>query len=70
MINWIKKRVFSVVFLAIGGVSGFLYWEYVGCSTGTCPITSHWYTTTLYGMLLGWLIGDLIDTFLRKKSSK
>lgn len=55
--------------MAVGGVGGFLYWYFVGCATGTCPITSHWYTNTLYGMLLGWLIGDLIESFRKKKSN-
>jgi len=67
MYNWIKKRKISVIFLLIGGLGGFLYWRFVGCSTGNCPITSHWYASSLYGMLLGWLIGDLIATFSRVK---
>jgi hypothetical protein len=67
MLNWINKRRISVIFLFIGGLSGFLYWRFVGCSTGTCPITSHWYASTLYGMLMGWLIGDLIVSFKKVK---
>ncbi|MEI6277449.1 MAG: DUF6132 family protein [Prolixibacteraceae bacterium] len=51
-------------------MSGFLYWKFVGCSTGTCPLKSHWYTMTLYGMLLGWLIGDLIASFTGKKTQE
>ncbi len=70
MLNWIKKRQLSVIFLFIGGMSGFLYWKFVGCSTGTCPLKSHWYTMTLYGMLLGWLIGDLIASFTGKKTQE
>ena len=67
MFNWIKKRQISVIFLFLGGLGGFLYWRLIGCSSGTCPITSHWYASTLYGMLLGWLIGDLIASFRKKK---
>ena len=67
MTDWIKKRKISVIFLFLGGLSGFLYWKLIGCSSGTCPITSHWYASTLYGMLLGWLTGDLIVSFTKGK---
>lgn len=67
MLNRIKGKIVSLIVMVLGGVSGFLYWNFVGCATGTCPITSHWYTNTLYGMLLGWLIGDLIESFIKKK---
>ena len=40
-----------------GGVLGFAYYKLVGCRTGTCPITSSPYISTLYGALLGYLIG-------------
>jgi hypothetical protein len=66
MRNWINKRRISFLFLVLGGLGGFLYWKFIGCSTGTCPITSRWYASTLYGMLMGWLIGDLIATFQKK----
>ena len=52
---WIK-----FAFAAAGALGGFLYWNFIGCSTGTCPITSHWYTSCSYGILLGWLISDII----------
>ena len=67
MFNWAKKRRINLVFLLIGGLCGFLYWNFIGCSSGTCPITSHWYASMLYGMLMGWLIGDLIPSFVIKK---
>ena len=70
MFEWIKKRRLSAFFLIIGGLCGFLYWRFIGCSTGTCPITSHWYASTLYGLLLGWLIGDLIASFKKKKPAE
>ena len=42
--------------ILIGGTAGFLYYHFVGCSTGSCPITSHSYTMILFGGLLGYLI--------------
>lgn len=40
----------------IGGLLGFLYYKIVGCSTGTCPITSKPLNSTLYGAVMGLLL--------------
>ena len=39
--------------VVLGGVAGFWYYRFVGCSTGTCPITSNPWISTLYGMAMG-----------------
>lgn len=44
----------------IGGIVGFAYYKFVGCSTGTCPITSNPWSSTLYGMLMGAMVGSSI----------
>ncbi len=42
--------------VAIGGVGGYLYYRYVGCLTGACPLSSNPYIMVTYGMLLGgWI---------------
>ncbi len=41
---------------AVGGGLGFAYYRFVGCSTGTCPLTSNPIISTLYGMALGALV--------------
>ena len=43
-----------------GGVLGFGGYKFVGCSNGTCPLTSHPVVSTLYGMILGALIAGSI----------
>jgi hypothetical protein len=40
----------------IGAISGFLYWKYVGCISGTCNITSSPVNSTLYFALMGTLV--------------
>ena len=42
----------------VGGGLGFAYYKLVGCPTGTCPLTSHPLTSTLYGMILGALVAN------------
>ena len=40
----------------IGGVAGFAYYKLVGCSTGTCPLTSNPWMSTVYGSVMGCLV--------------
>jgi hypothetical protein len=46
---WLRRALFA----ALGGGAGFAYYFFVGCVTGTCPITSNPYITTAYGALIG-----------------
>ncbi len=54
----------------VGAVGGFLYWKYVGCLSGTCPIQSVWYWTVLWGSAMGYLVGDFIGDILEKRKKK
>jgi len=42
--------------IAVGGFGGFLYYYFVGCNSGTCPITSTPYGSIIMGGLLGYLL--------------
>lgn len=46
-----------VIGIIIGGIAGFLWYRFVGCSSGSCPITSNPYSSIIYGAVLGALIG-------------
>ena len=56
--NWILKKRIAILIATIGALAGFLYWNFIGCDSGTCAITSVWYRTTAYGALMGWFVGD------------
>ncbi len=45
----------------VGGGLGFLYYKFVGCSTGACPLTSNPFVSTVYGMVVGALIASTIN---------
>ena len=53
----IKSRIgLLIAGILIGSISGFLYWRFIGCESGTCPISSSPYISTLYGAVLGGLL--------------
>jgi hypothetical protein len=45
-----------IIGVVVGGGLGFAYYKFVGCSTGTCPLTSNPFISTLYGMVVGALV--------------
>ncbi len=49
-----------------GAVGGYLYYRFVGCATGTCAITSNPYISTVYGAVMGLLIGIIASPGARK----
>jgi len=44
--------------IVIGGFLGYFYQKKVGCKSGSCPITSSRYGSTIYGAILGLLISS------------
>ncbi len=38
-----------------GGLIGYGYYYFIGCYSGTCPIQSNPYISTLYGALIGFV---------------
>ncbi len=70
MINWISKKRYSIIITFIGGALGYMYWHFIGCSSGSCAITSVWWRSTIYGMIMGWLLGDLINEKTKIKTKR
>ena len=59
VLQYIKKQWIIIAGAAIGALGGYLYWYFIGCNSGTCPITSSPLNSTLYGILQGGLIGSM-----------
>jgi hypothetical protein len=66
MKNWILKNKLTLIGVLVGAIGGFIYWQQIGCVTGTCPITSTWHNSTAYGALMG---GLLFSSFKREPKS-
>jgi hypothetical protein len=54
-----KAILITGIGIAIGAVSGYLYYFYIGCASGTCAITSKPFNSTLYGAVMGGLIFNM-----------
>ena len=67
--KFIKDNKIVFGFAVLGAIGGFLYWRFVGCESGTCAIKSVWYWSTLWGAVLGYLVGDMIHGYLKKRKS-
>jgi hypothetical protein len=57
--NTINKFKLHIVGIILGSIAGFAYYYYVGCASGTCPITSKPLNSSLYGAMMGGLLADI-----------
>lgn len=60
--SYLTIRLF--IGIIIGAVAGYAYYYYVGCQSGSCPITSNPVNMILYGSLFGGLL------FFKEKKNK
>jgi len=66
----IKKNLKYIIYglgILVGGLGGFLYWKYVGCVSGTCPLQSNAAIMIVYGAVAGTLLASFVK--LPKKNS-
>ena len=61
---YLKKHRLIAIGVVVGAVAGYLYWLFIGCNSGTCPITSSPIMSSIWGMLLG---GALFNIFEKKE---
>lgn len=57
--NFINNYKLTIIGAVVGAIGGYLYYHYVGCASGTCPISSKPLISTLYGMLMGSLFFNI-----------
>jgi hypothetical protein len=61
MSRFIRNNRLTLIGIVLGLIGGYLYYDFVGCASGTCPITSKPLNSTLYGALLGGLLFNAIQ---------
>lgn len=55
MKKFINENRLYLLGAVAGAIGGYLYWRMIGCSTGTCMITSSPVRSTLYFAVMGAL---------------
>ena len=66
MSTFLKKNLLGLIGLAAGAIGGYAYYYFIGCNTGSCPLTSNPYISVIFGAVIGYL---LLDMFKKKETS-
>ncbi|MCA0429909.1 MAG: DUF6132 family protein [Bacteroidetes bacterium] len=66
---FIKKNKITLIGILIGALIGYLYWFIIGCSSGSCAITSKPLNSTIYFAVLGGLIFSIFQKDKKTKST-
>jgi len=53
----------------MGAIGGYVYYEKVGCVSGTCAITSNPWLSIAWGGALGYLVFDMFNFRKKKKQA-
>lgn len=61
MRNFFKQNLLTIIGVSLGALTGYFYWKYIGCYSGSCAITSNPLNSTLYGSATGGLIFSLFN---------
>lgn len=51
-----QKPLKIILGIGIGAILGYAYYYFIGCSSGTCPITSNPLSSILYGSVFGLVL--------------
>ena len=70
MKKWLSNNLLYIIGAVVGAVAGYLYWQQIGCPTGTCAITSKPLNSTLYGAVMGALVLGMFKKLGTKQEEK
>jgi hypothetical protein len=61
MEKFLRENIKLLIGAILGTAAGYAYWYYVGCASGSCPITANWGSSTAYGAFMGASLMGLFD---------
>jgi Family of unknown function (DUF6132) len=63
---FIRQHYLTLLGIGFGALAGYLYYQQVGCNSGSCAITSKPLKSTLYGALMGGLLFNIFKKETKK----
>lgn len=54
-----KRWMMYSLFVVLGGLAGWAYWNWYGCTEG-CAITGQWWSSAAYGGVMGYLVLGMV----------
>ncbi len=70
MKKWFSNNLLYIIGAIAGAVAGYFYWQQIGCSSGTCAITSKPLNSTVYGAVMGALLFGIFQKQTKKQEDK
>ena len=67
MTHFLTKNRLGLLGVLLGGILGYAYYHFIGCNSGSCAITSKPFNSSVYGILMDYLI---LSTFKKKKKKE
>jgi len=62
------RSMLKYILMPVGAIAGYLYYVYIGCASGTCPLSSNGYIMTFNGATLGYFLGSIFTPVKKKKT--
>ena len=60
------KILITILSIIIGAALGWLYYRYIGCRTGACPITSSPWSSIIFGAVISIMfLPDLLGKIFK-----
>ncbi len=69
MKKWLIKNKLWFIGGLIGSIGGFAYYYFIGCSSGSCAITSSPINSTLYGLIMGAILFSMFEAKPESKNN-
>ncbi len=67
MKKFLNKYKLAVIGVVAGGILGFAYYYFIGCNSGSCAITSKPVNSSVYGMVMGYLLFSMFTPENKKE---